>query len=291
MANNELCRHYLQKQFSTQKMPEAMYSDIIQALDRHFNYDWTYEIVSELPINSGAYIVITVQVYIPGRVLTGRCVCSSKPTDYGEAHCRAILDAVHCIIDEKTAYAPSPQSNSQLQQNNGQMSADQINAALQQGQQPQGEKMVNTKEQFYNYTENGVQTNGVPMEKMTENCQQELQQEMFGNQQNPQQQASAPQSPTPVQQPQASQPPMNPPAVDQNSPDYNTPQQKLGGYSQRQVDGIAAFKKDFDIVDDKMFASWVFSWDQTMTNGKKSLTPQNIDNFLAYIDNARKNVQ
>lgn len=281
MANTELCRYFLQKQFSTQKMPEVIYTDIIQALDKHFNYDWTYEVVSELPIIDGSSITVTVQVYVPGRVLTGRCTC--KSTDYGQAHLRAILDAVSYIIDEKTAYA-QPTSSNIPQQNNGQMSADQINAAL-QGQQ-QGQKMVNTKEQFYNYTENGMQTDGVPMDKMTDNCHQELQQEMFGNGQNTQQQASTPQSPTPNQQP-----PMNPPVSGPNDPDYNTPQQRLGGYSQRQIDGINAFKRDFDVVDDQMFASWVQSWDQTMTRGKRSLTPKNVDNFLAYIDGARKNGQ
>lgn len=283
MANNELCSHFLQKQFSTQKMPEVVYTDIIPALDKHFNHDWTYEIVGDFPILNGASIVVTVQVYVPGRVTTGRCIC--KSTDYGQAHLRAILDAVSYIIDEKTAYAQPSQNNTQ--QNTGQMNADQINAALQQGGIQQGEKMVNTKEQFYNYTENGVQTDGVPMDKMTDNCSQELQQEITGMQQNTQPQASAPMSPSP----NAQQSTMNPPVTGQNDPDYDKPQQKLGGYSQKQVDAINRFKKELNVVDDSMFASWVFSWDNTMTNGKKSLTPQNVDNFLSYIEGVIKNGQ
>lgn len=277
MANSELCRHYLQKGFNNQKMPEVIYTNIIQALDQHFNYDWTYEVINEFPILDGTNITVTVQVYIPGRVVTGRCTC--KSTEYGEAHLRAILDAVYFLIDEKTAYQNPP---SEVQQNNGQMNADQIAAAL-NGQY--GDKMVNTKEQFYNHTEQGVQADGVPMDKMTDNCHKELQEEMFpnqqqNNQQQPAQQQSAPQSTTP----QAA-PPMNPP---QTPPDYDVPDPNLNGFTKRQVDGVNAFKKDFNIMDDVMFASWVQSWDQTMTNGRKSLTPQNVNNFLAYIDSVRK---
>ena len=72
-----------------------------------------------------------------------------------------------------------------------------------------------------------------------------------------------------------------------NNADYNAPQAKYKGFSQRQIDGLNKFKKDFDILNDQMFDNYVNTWDKTLTS-KKDITPANADAFLAWAENLGK---
>lgn len=269
MANVELCKFYMGQQGNFNKIPEVVYTDVIKVLDAHFNYNWTWEIADEKLVMDNSAICTTVTVYIPGRVLTGRSLCKIK--DYHENHFRAILDAISFMIDMKIATVP--QQNNIANNASQQMTPDQIMAAV--GQQPQ-EQLVNTKEQFYNYTENGMPADGVPLDKMTDNCHQELQQELIGQ---PQQQAmSSPQ--TPQQQPQQNM---------TNPPDYDAPQAKYKGFSQHQIDRLNQFKKDMGVMNDEMFGKWVNTWDKRFEH-KSDITPQNVESFLSFIENMGKSL-
>ena len=268
MANVELCKFYMGQQGNFNKIPEVVYTDIIKTLDAHFNYNWTWEIADEKLVMDNSAICTTVTVYIPGRVVTGRSLCKIK--DYHENHLHAILDAVSFMIDMRLVQ-PVPQNNT-VNNNSQQMTPDQIMAAVNQ-QQP----MVNTKEQFYNYKDKqGMPADGVPFDQMTDNCHQELQQEMTGQ----------PQQAMPPQQNPTSQPQQN---MDNQSADYDAPQAKYKGFSQHQIDRLNQFKKDMDIMNDTMFGKWVNTWDKRYT-AKSDITPQNVESFLAFVENMGKSL-
>lgn len=132
---------------------------------------------------------------------------------------------------------------------NQQMTPDQIMSAIGQQQAPvaQEQPKINTAEEFYN-----TPSESVPFDSMTDNCIKELQQEM---------------GMTPA--------------------DYDVPQVKYKGFTQRQIDRINKFKKDFEILDDKMFGNYVNAWDKTLTM-KSQITPENVESFLAWVDDLGK---
>ena len=270
MANVELCKFYMGQQGNFNKIPEVMYTDIIKTLDTHFNYNWTWEIADEKLVMDNSAICTTVTVYIPGRVLTGRSLCKIK--DYHENHLRAILDAVSFMIDIKLVQSVS--QNNITNNMSQQMTPDQIMAAVEQ--QPQQQSMVNTKEQFYNYKDaQGMPADGVPFDQMTENCHQELQHEL----------TEQPQQVMPPQQNSQQQSQQNM----TNSSDYDAPNPKYKGFSQHQVDRLNQFKKDMGIMNDEMFGKWVNTWDKRFEH-KSDITPQNVEAFLAFVENMGKSL-
>lgn len=255
MSNTELTRIYMGLQLNTNKMQEVPYTDIIPALDRHFNGQWTWELADERFAHDNTTVCTTVTVYTPGKVYTGRSLCKIK--DYASNHLFAILDACQTFIEKNTVQPQQFQQNPASQQ----MTPDQIMSAL--GQQPQ--QQVNTAAQFYNYKdEQGMPAGAVPLNAMTDNCHQELQQEMGISNNNP-----APQ----VQQ--------------SNNIDYDAPQEKYKGFSQHQIDRLNKFKQNFDILNDQMFGNYVNTWDKSLTS-KKDITPANANAFLDWADNLGK---
>lgn len=275
MSNTELTKYYLAMQPNTQIMPETAYFDIIEALQKHFNGQWTWELADEKLIMDGTTVSTTVTLYIPGKVCTGRSLCKIK--DYHNNHLFALLDACQTFMEKKTNnFMKGQPQNNESDPNHNTMTADEIIKAM--GNPPQ--EQVNTAAQFYNYKDNnGMPAEGVPFDSMTDNCHQELNQEVGIN---------TPQNNT------QSQPPMSP---QQNNPqmnmnnnqnvDYNAPQARLKGFSQRQVDGINKFKKDYEITNDAMFDSWVNTWKPELTS-KKDIIPDNVDEFLKFIDDMGK---
>ena len=275
MSNTELTKYYLAMQPNTQIMPETAYFDIIEALQKHFNGQWTWELADEKLIMDGTTVSTTVTLYIPGKVCTGRSLCKIK--DYHNNHLFALLDACQTFMEKKTnSFMKGQPQNNESDPNHNTMTADEIIKAMDNPPQEQ----VNTAAQFYNYKDNnGMPAEGVPFDSMTDNCHQELNQEVGIN---------TPQNNT------RSQPPMPP---QQNNPqmnmnnnqnvDYNAPQARLKGFSQRQVDGINKFKKDYEITNDAMFDSWVNTWKPELTS-KKDIIPDNVDEFLKFIDDMGK---
>ena len=275
MSNTELTKYYLAMQPNTQIMPETAYFDIIEALQKHFNGQWTWELADEKLIMDGTTVSTTVTLYIPGKVCTGRSLCKIK--DYHNNHLFALLDACQTFMEKKTNsfMKGQPQSN-ESDPNHNTMTADEIMKAI--GNPPQ--EQVNTAAQFYNYKDNnGMPAEGVPFDSMTDNCHQELNQEVGINtpQNNTQSQPPMP--------PQQNNPQMN--MNNNQNVDYNAPQARLKGFSQRQVDGINKFKKDYEITNDAMFDSWVNTWKPELTS-KKDIIPDNVDEFLKFIDDMGK---
>lgn len=260
MSNTELTKYYMGLQLNTNKMPEVAYANIIPALDKHFNGQWTWELADERFAQDNTTVCTTVTVYTPGKVYTGRSLCKIK--DYASNHLFAILDACQSFIEKNLTQPQQTQANAGPQQ----MTPDQIMNAI--GQQPQQQQQVNTAAQFYNYKDqNGMPADAVPFDAMTDNCHQELQQEMGmtppGNN-NPQ-----------PQQPQ------------QNNADYDAPQERLKGFSQHQIDRLNKFKQDFDIMNDEMFGNYVNTWNKSLTS-KKDITPANANAFLTWVENLGK---
>ena len=275
MSNTELTKYYLAMQPNTQIMPETAYFDIIEALQKHFNGQWTWELADEKLIMDGTTVSTTVTLYIPGKVCTGRSLCKIK--DYHNNHLFALLDACQTFMEKKTnSFMKGQPQNNESDPNHNTMTADEIIKAM--GNQPQ--EQVNTAAQFYNYKDNnGMPAEGVPFDSMTDNCHQELNQEVGINtpQNNTQSQPPMP--------PQQNNPQMN---INNNqNVDYNAPQARLKGFSQRQVDGINKFKKDYEITNDAMFDSWVNTWKPELTS-KKDIIPDNVDEFLKFIDDMGK---
>lgn len=259
MSNTELTKYYMGLQQNTNKMPEVAYTNIIPALDKHFGGQWTWELADERFAMDNSAVCTTITLYTPGKVYTGRSLCKIK--DYSSNHLFAILDACQTFINHNVAAQPQQAQPTPASQ---QMTPDQIMNAI--GQQPQQQQQVNTAAQFYNYKDpNGMPADAVPFDAMTDNCHQELQQEM----------GMAPQTPP------------QPAPIDPNSPDYDAPQDKYKGFSQRQIDRLNKFKKDFDILNDGMFGNYVNTWDKSLTS-KKDITPANADAFLAWAENLGK---
>ena len=275
MSNTELTKYYLAMQPNTQIMPETAYFDIIEALQKHFNGQWTWELADEKLIMDGTTVSTTVTLYIPGKVCTGRSLCKIK--DYHNNHLFALLDACQTFMEKKTnSFMKGQPQNNESDPNHNTMTADEIMKAI--GNPPQ--EQVNTAAQFYNYKDNnGMPAEGVPFDSMTDNCHQELNQEVGINtpQNNTQSQPPMP--------PQQNNPQMN--MNNNQNVDYNTPQARLKGFSQRQVDGINKFKKDYEITNDAMFDSWVNTWKPELTS-KKDIIPDNVDEFLKFIDDMGK---
>ena len=275
MSNTELTKYYLAMQPNTQIMPETAYFDIIEALQKHFNGQWTWELADEKLIMDGTTVSTTVTLYIPGKICTGRSLCKIK--DYHNNHLFALLDACQTFMEKKTnSFMKGQPQNNKSDPNHNTMTADEIIKAM--GNPPQ--EQVNTAAQFYNYKDNnGMPAEGVPFDSMTDNCHQELNQEVGINtpQNNTQSQPPMP--------PQQNNPQMN---INNNqNVDYNAPQARLKGFSQRQVDGINKFKKDYEITNDAMFDSWVNTWKPELTS-KKDIIPDNVDEFLKFIDDMGK---
>ena len=275
MSNTELTKYYLAMQPNTQIMPETAYFDIIEALQKHFNGQWTWELADEKLIMDGTTVSTTVTLYIPGKVCTGRSLCKIK--DYHNNHLFALLDACQTFMEKKTnSFMKGQPQNNESDPNHNTMTADEIIKAM--GNPPQ--EQVNTTAQFYNYKDNnGMPAEGVPFDSMTDNCHQELNQEVGINtpQNNTQSQPPMP--------PQQNNPQMN--MNNNQNVDYNAPQARLKGFSQRQVDGINKFKKDYEITNDAMFDSWVNTWKPELTS-KKDIIPDNVDEFLKFIDDMGK---
>ena len=275
MSNTELTKYYLAMQPNTQIMPETAYFDIIEALQRHFNGQWTWELADEKLIMDGTTVSTTITLYIPGKVCTGRSLCKIK--DYHNNHLFALLDACQTFMEKKTnSFMKGQPQNNESDPNHNTMTADEIIKAM--GNPPQ--EQVNTAAQFYNYKDNnGMPAEGVPFDSMTDNCHQELNQEVGINtpQNNTQSQPPMP--------PQQNNPQMN--MNNNQNVDYNAPQARLKGFSQRQVDGINKFKKDYEITNDAMFDSWVNTWKPELTS-KKDIIPDNVDEFLKFIDDMGK---
>ena len=275
MSNTELTKYYLAMQPNTQIMPETAYFDIIEALQRHFNGQWTWELADEKLIMDGTTVSTTVTLYIPGKVCTGRSLCKIK--DYHNNHLFALLDACQTFMEKKTNnFMKGQPQNNESDPNHNTMTADEIMKAM--GNPPQ--EQINTAVQFYNYKDNnGMPADVVPFDSMTDNCNQELNQENGIN--TPQNNVQS-QPPMP---PQQNNPQMN--MNNNQNVDYNAPQARLKGFSQRQVDGINKFKKDYEITNDAMFDSWVNTWKPELTS-KKDIIPDNVDEFLKFIDDMGK---
>lgn len=275
MSNTELTKYYLAMQPNTQIMPETAYFDIIEALQKHFNGQWTWELADEKLIMDGTTVSTTVTLYIPGKVCTGRSLCKIK--DYHNNHLFALLDACQTFMEKKTnSFMKGQPQNNESDPNHNTMTTDEILKAM--GNPPR--EQVNTAAQFYNYKDNsGMPAEGVPFDSMTDNCHQELNQEVGIN--TPQNNIQS-QPPMPQQQ---NNPQMN--MNNNQNVDYNAPQARLKGFSQRQVDGINKFKKDYEITNDAMFDSWVNTWKPELTS-KKDIIPDNVDEFLKFIDDMGK---
>lgn len=253
MSNTELTKYYMGLQQNTNKMPEVAYTNIISALDKHFNGQWTWELADERFAMDNTTVCTTITLYTPGKVYAGRSLCKIK--DYASNHLFAILDACQTFINHN---AEVQSQQTQLNTASQQMTPDQIMSAL--GQQPQ--QQINTAAQFYNHKDqNGMPADSVPFDAMTNNCYQELQQEMGMTNNNPI---------TQLQQ--------------QTNSDYDAPQERLKGFSQRQIDRLNKFKQDFDILNDQMFGNYVNTWDKSLTS-KKDITPANADAFLEWTEN------
>lgn len=259
MGNNELTKHFLSMQTVSGLMPEVAYFDIVKALNQYTSGNWAWELISETFAMDNSVIAVTVQLYIPGHVFSGRATCPVK--EFANAHLYALVDAA-IPFTSKSGVNPNQQPQSPP---SGNMSADQIMNAI----NGNGGN-IDSSAQFYNHKDaNGVQSDSVPFDGMSDKAHQELQNEMgMGNAMNPPQQ------------------PDNSNNSQQNNDEYNRPQEKLNGYSQSQIDRIAAFKKKWDVMNNDMFNNYVRMWNKDMT--KKDLNPQNIEQFLAWADTLGK---
>ena len=117
--NTQLTNHFLGITYHPEEMHEVAHADIIPALNKHFGYQWAWEVTDEKLIMDGTMVSTTVALYIPGRVLTGRSLVKIK--DYGENHLYALANACSSIFVRTEA--PKNEASAPV---NTQMTPDQI---------------------------------------------------------------------------------------------------------------------------------------------------------------------
>lgn len=253
-GTNELARYFLSmQQFNfSNPMKETAYFEIKKELDSYFNGLWAWELSDESFINIGntQNIMTTVTLYTPGKIFTGRSLC--KVHDYLDNHLHALVNASETF----TAHQVSNNSNNQINNNlvnNNQMTANQIQQQLsQQQEQKPSNQIAENAAQFYNYKDEiGRPADGVPMDNISDNANNELINQLFP------QQTAQPQQPQQVQQPLK--------------------------YTQDQIDRMQNFKKDFNISSDQELVKWINLWNPEY-NSKQCITPANIDSFLEWIN-------
>lgn len=251
MGNNELTKHYLSMNPVSNLMPEAAWFDIIKALDTHFQHNWSWELDSTVFAMDNSVVAATVTLYVPGHVCTGRATCQVK--EFANAHLYALVEASKTFTQKSGVNPNQPPAAP-----SGNMTPEQImNAVNGNGGQ------VDSTAQFYNHKDaNGVQSDSVPYDNISNKADKEIQQETgMANVMNP---------------PQSD----NSQNGQQNNDDYNAPKQEFGGYSQSQIDRINAFKKQWDVMNNEMFTNYVSMWKNGLT--KRDLNPGNIEEFLAW---------
>lgn len=257
MSNTELTKYYMSLQFNNNKMNKVSHDNILSELDNHFNYQWTWELSDEKFLLDNTAVSTTITLYTPGKIYTGRSYVKIK--DYQVNHLYAILDACQSFMEKQDINNNQNIINENV--NNQQMTSNQIMEAL--GQKPQ---QINTANEFYNYKNSDSNlTDGVPFNEITDNCFNELQQELGAK------------SSSPIQNEN----------IQQNSNDYDTPLDKYKGFSQRQVDRINQFKNNFGVVNDEMFGNYVNTWDNKLYS-KNHITPSNVNAFLDWVDSLKK---
>lgn len=256
MSNTELCKYYMGLLLNNDKMPSVAHTDIIPALNRHFHDQWTWEIADERFAMDNTVVCTTVTLYTPGRIYTGRSLCKIK--DYETNHLAALLDACQSFIDTQTVQPQQPQPNPVNQQ----MTPDQIMNAINQ--------QTNNIPQPNYQGQNGAMPNNNQVGTMTDTYQPNLQQNAN---------MSSPVPPQPMNNQYQPQQNMN--------IDYDAPQDRYKGFSQRQIDRLNQFKKDFDIINDDMFGNYVNTWDKTLFS-KQDIIPANVDGFLNWVENLGK---
>lgn len=138
----------LQLEPITPKMSESSWTNILESLEGFTKGNFCYKIVNEQFVKES--VMTTVELYIPGRVFTGRALC--KMEDYANAHLHALVDASRLFSSSDGVLTPSEQ-----------FSPDDILG------------MVNSAVQADNYTDKvGKPTDEIPMDAITDKGQDDI---------------------------------------------------------------------------------------------------------------------
>ena len=257
MNNNFLCSFYYGLKNTVKTVNgEVTLSNLVETLNKTFDYSWTWEIADEKIVMNDTMVSTTVSVYVPGKMLTGRSICNIE--NYSTNHLRAILNAVSFIL---------PISSFEEISNTNQV------------QQPVPQQPQQTEKSYEVFEPiNNIQTQ--PNNPVQNNAQMTPDQIMaMVNNQQPIIQNSIPQQEQVHNQPQSTQ--VNQQV--QNS-QYDTPIPEKKGFSQRQLDRMANFKTSCNIINNDMLVNWINLWNSSYTR-ISDITPTNIDEFLTWAEN------
>ena len=268
MSNTELTKHYIQMPPMQGQLPNTDPANIMQAIDAYCKGQWSWEVTNESFALDNTIVCTTVMVYMPGRILTGRAISPSK--EYGQNHLRALANACQLIMTAK----PSIQAPNSAPQPQGNMSPSEImgmiNNAPTSSQTPPTQAPIQKPADdesdlpfYFGSEQNTTQTNSIPPMQSSQSNVLNL----FDGVDD---------VPNGLPQEHHNEEP------EQALPhDYDEPKPYLNGFSQRQVDGVNAFKAKLDVVNDTMFCNYINAWNSNFTS-KAQLTPQNVDDFLKW---------
>jgi hypothetical protein len=257
-----LAHHYL-TEMKDQKANVGLEAseDIMQSLSNAYP-DWTWEVVDDRHLLNDISI-ITVRVYIPGRVLFGRTSYSLQEAN--EAHYRAIADACKSLNPNKSLIKKTEQPVAAPQQipapsskpaeniiseqeimdivmsNNAKVDKQIVSDTTEQ-QQPQTGTINSLSE-----LKNDPRTE-VPFEEISNQCFDEM---------------AAAISPAPAK-PQ--------------------PANTAHGFSTEQINAMKKIKADFNILNDDMLGNYINSWNPKLSK-KSDLTPENVNGFIQWAEN------
>lgn len=268
MSNSELSRHYINMKSMQGRLPTSTPANIIHALDVYCNGQWAWEVTDESFALDNTLVCTTVMLYIPGKILTGRSISPCK--EYSQNHLKALVDACQTIMEAKQVTQPTeapaqPQTNMSPTEIMGMINGNSSPAPAPQEQSSNGATNYNDLPFYFGPEEAPKETNS----NQQSTSQNNVLNLFDGIDDTP----TAP--PQPAQEPQTN-------SQGQEYPlDYDTPKPHLNGFSQRQVDGVNAFKAKFEVVNDTMFNNYINAWNPNFTS-KVQLTPMNVENFLKW---------
>ena len=234
---------------------------------------WTYEILSDVGIFEDKR-AITVRVYLPGDILTGRYVY--EESEASKAHYLAVEDALSQLTSLNRPSNKKPQETAQTKPEATPAQTVPVERTQQAPQALSQEEILNMVMQQQNTStvQQNTTTNPITtVEQLNNDNREEIPFEEFqlpeseldkmlgGNAQSPVEEQSAPQAPAsmPAQQP---------------APTSFTPE---------QIQRMNNFKQKFGVNSDADFGKYVNAWDKKYTN-KRDITPANIESFLKYVE-------
>lgn len=266
MSNPEIAKYYLTLQpLAHTALANVNRDNVLDRLNECFSGNFAWEVTNESTVLDGTMVSTTVMVYTPGRIYSGRSTRNIK--EYATNHLEAILSACRPLIcanpSTNMVQPQQPVQSAPQAPANGNMTPDQIMAAVSGNQQPAPQPQQQQPQQSQNPDAD------LPF--------------YFG--------PKDPNAPSDVFQAYLQEYEKTlPPEYRGKDPSYYRPSDKIQGYTPCQFERMVAFKKKWEVINDSMMTNYLHMWKPDLPNPvfNRVINPDNIDEFLAWTDRLGK---